>query len=56
MVLHALSIDGIEHSIYMRTASKKVYHGLCSTLLSNISDADQSKITNTGINKRNTIY
>jgi hypothetical protein len=56
MVLHALNIDGIEHSIYMRTASKNMYNGLCSALLSNISDADQSKITNTDINKRNIIY
>ncbi len=56
MVLHALSIDGIEHSIYMRTASKKVYHGLCGALLGNILNADQTKITNTDINKRNIIY
>jgi hypothetical protein len=56
MVLHALNIDGIDHSIYMRTASKKAYHGLCSALLSNISDEDQTKITNTDINKRNIIY
>jgi hypothetical protein len=40
----------------MRTASKKVYHGSCSALLGNISDADQTKITNTDINKRNIIY
>jgi hypothetical protein len=52
MVLHALSIDGIDHSIYMRTASKNMYNGLCSALLSNISDADQTKITNTDINKQ----
>jgi hypothetical protein len=56
MVLHALNIDGIEHSIYLRTASKKAYHGLLSALLANISDADQTKITNTDINKRNIIY
>jgi hypothetical protein len=40
----------------MRTASKNMYNGLCSALLSNISDADQTKITNTDINKRNIIY
>jgi hypothetical protein len=56
MVLHALNIDGIDHSIYMRTASKNMYNGLCSALLANISDADQTKITNTDINKRNIIY
>jgi hypothetical protein len=56
MVLHALNIDGIDHSIYMRTASKKAYHGLLSALLANISDADQTKITNTDINDRNIIY
>jgi hypothetical protein len=56
MVLHALNIDGVDHSIYVRTASKNMYNGLCSALLSNISDADQTKITNTDINKRNIIY
>jgi hypothetical protein len=56
MVLHALNIDGIDHSIYMRTASKNMYNGLCSALLSNISNEDQTKITNTDINKRNIIY
>jgi hypothetical protein len=56
MVLHALNIDGIDHSIYMRTASKNIYNGLCSALLSNISNEDQTKITNTDINKRNIIY
>jgi hypothetical protein len=56
MVLHELSIDGINHSIYLKTTSNKVYHNLCSALLSNISDADQTKITNTDINKRNIIY
>jgi hypothetical protein len=56
MVLHALNIDGIDHSIYMRTASKNMYNGLCSALLSNISDEDQTKITNTDTNKRNIIY
>jgi hypothetical protein len=56
MVLHALNIDGIDHSIYMRTASKNMYNGLCNALLSNISNEDQTKITNTDINKRNIIY
>jgi hypothetical protein len=56
MVLHTLSIDGIDHSMYMRTASKNMYNGLCTALLGNISDADQTKITNTDINKRNIIY
>jgi hypothetical protein len=56
MVLHALNIDGIDHSIYIRTASKNMYNGLLSALLSNISNEDQTKITNTDINKRNIIY
>jgi hypothetical protein len=56
MVLHALNIDGIDHSIHMRTASKSMYNGLLSALLSNISNEDQTKITNTDINKRNIIY
>jgi hypothetical protein len=40
----------------MRTASKKPYHGLCSALLSNISDADQTQITNIDKNNRKIVY
>jgi hypothetical protein len=47
MVLHKVKIDGIDHSIYMRTASKIMYNGLCSALFSNTLDEDQTKITNT---------
>jgi hypothetical protein len=56
MVLHALNIDGIDHSIYMRTASKNMYNGLCTALLSNISNEDQTKITNTDINGKKIVY
>ena len=56
MVLHELNIDGIDHSIYIKTASKKAYHGLCIALLSGISDVDQSQITNIDKNKRKIVY
>jgi hypothetical protein len=40
----------------MRTTSKNMYNGLCTALLGNISDADQTKITNTDINDRKIVY
>ena len=56
MVIHELSIDGIKHSIYIKTSIKKAYKDLCIALLGDLSDADQSRITNIDKNKRRIIY
>ena len=56
MVIHELNIDGIDHSIYMKTSSKKAYYGLCSALLSGLSDAEQTQITNVDKKERKIVY
>jgi hypothetical protein len=56
MVLHNITIDGINHSIYIKTANKTPYYKLCNALMSGISNEDQSKMTNTNKKNRNIIY
>ena len=56
MVLHELNIEGIDHTVYIKTSSKKAYRGLCVALLSGMSDADQTRITNINRNNRRIIF
>jgi hypothetical protein len=55
MGLYDLTIDGIDHSVYVKTI-KEGYHRLCSALMSGISDTDQTKMTNINKNKRKIVY
>ena len=56
MVIHELNIDGIDHILYIKAASKGVYYRLCMALLSNISDADQTRITHIDKNQRRIVF
>jgi hypothetical protein len=56
MVLHNISIDGINHSIYMKTANKTPYYKLCNALMSGISDADQANMTNKNKKDKKIMY
>jgi hypothetical protein len=42
MVLHEVTIDGIDHCIFIMTSKKKAYSGLSLALLGNLDD-DQLK-------------
>jgi hypothetical protein len=56
MVLHEITIDGINHSIYIKTANKAPYYKLCNALMSGISDTDQTKMTNTNKKDKKIMY
>jgi hypothetical protein len=56
MVLHEISIDSINHSIYIKTANKAPYYKLCYALMSDISDTDQTKMTNTNKKDKKIMY
>jgi hypothetical protein len=56
MVLHNISIDGINHSIYIKSANKTPYYKLCNALMSGISDADQAKMTNKNKKDKKIMY
>jgi hypothetical protein len=56
MVLHEITIDGINHSVYIKTANKAPYYKLCNALMSGISDTDQTKMTNMNKKDRKIMY
>jgi hypothetical protein len=56
MVLHEITIDGINHSVYIKTANKAPYCKLCNALMSGISDTDQTKMTNTNKKDKKIMY
>jgi hypothetical protein len=57
MVLHEISIDDVNHSVYSSPLSKKqIHYKLCMALLENLCDEDYTRITTENRNNRKLIF
>jgi hypothetical protein len=56
MVLHEVTIDGIDHCIFIMTSKKKAYSGLSLALLGNLDDDQLKEIITVNRNGKKIIF